>query len=388
MLVSLDGFRWDYLDRPNAVNLRRLAAQGVRAERMMPSFPSLTFPNHYAIVTGMYPEHNGIVDNTMFDATLGWFKMSDTVAVHTEAWWTGEPIWATAERQGVHAGAFFWPGSEVAHNGVWPSRFMKFNDKFSRAARIDSVLTWLTLPAPATMSFVAVYYSDVDHAGHDFGPASPQVDSAIARVDSQVGRLMDGIAARGLSDRVNIIVVADHGMTPTPPSQVIFVDDYISLDDIDVVDLAEVGLITPKSGKLEDVYRRLHGANPHMNVYRKVDVPARFHFDDNPRITPLVLMPEVGWTLTTRSAAVCDAQAEAPAGTATTTSRHWKWVHCSWLRALRFVRGSPCRRSRTFMSTTSCAGFSASRRRRMTAPPTQRRRCCGRSYLQNNSATG
>jgi predicted AlkP superfamily pyrophosphatase or phosphodiesterase len=299
VLVSLDGFRADYINRPTAVNLRRLASEGVRAERMVPSFPSLTFPNHYAIVTGEYPEHNGIVDNTMSDPVLGSFRMADTIAVHTAAWWTGEPIWTTAERQGRHAGSVFWPGSEVPHNGVWPSRFMKFNDKYPRAARIDTVLTWLTLPPPATMAFVAVYFSDVDHAGHDFGPGSPQVDSAIARVDTQVGRLMDGLVARGLSKRVNIIVVADHGMVPTPASQVVFIDDYISMDDVDVVDLAEVGLIAPKPGKLDDVYRRLHDANPHMQAYRKADVPARFHFNNSPRITPIVLIPDVGWTLTT-----------------------------------------------------------------------------------------
>lgn len=301
VLVSLDGFRWDYINRPNAVNLRRLASRGVRAERMVPSFPSLTFPNHYAIVTGQYPEHNGIVDNVMFDSTLGSFRMADSMAVHTAAWWTGEPIWTTAEKQGRHAGAFFWPGSEVAHDGIWPSRWMHFNDKFPNAARVDSVLKWLTLPGNQALSFVALYYSDVDHAGHTYGPSSPQVDSAIARVDSMIGRLMDGIAARGLSDRVNIVVVSDHGMTDAAPDHTIFLDDYISLDDVDVVDASEVGLVAPKPGKLESVYARLHGVNPHLAVYRKRDVPARFHYDSNPRITPLVLMADLGWQMTTHA---------------------------------------------------------------------------------------
>ena len=301
VLVSLDAFRWDYLDRPYAVNLRRLAHQGVHAQRMVPSFPSLTFPNHYTIVTGMFPEHHGIVANTMSDETLGGFRMSDSVAVHTEAWWTGEPIWTTAEKQGRHAGAFFWPGSEVGHGGVWPSRWMRFNDKFPNAPRVDSVLKWLTLPGSQALAFVALYYSDVDHAGHDFGPGSPQVDSAIARVDSMVGRLMAGIAARGLSDRVNLVVVSDHGMTDTPPDHVIFLDDYVSLDDITIVDAAELGLITPKPGKLADVYRKLHSANPHLSVYRKAEVPTRFHYDNNPRITPLVLMAELGWEMTTHA---------------------------------------------------------------------------------------
>lgn len=301
VLVSLDAFRWDYLDRPYAVNLRKLAATGVHAERMVPSYPSLTFPNHYAIITGLYPDHNGIVSNTMRDATLGSFRMADSAAVHTEAWWTGEPLWTTAEKQGKHAGAFFWPGSEVAHSGVWPSRWMHFNDKFPNAARVDSVLKWLTLPDTQALAFVALYYSDVDHAGHDFGPASPQVDSAIARVDSMIGRLMDGIAARGLADRVNLVVVSDHGMIDTPPDQVIFLDDYISLDDVEITEAAELGQLAPKPGKLDEVYTKLHGANPHLAVYRKEEVPPRFHYGTNPRIAPLVLMAEPGWEMTTHA---------------------------------------------------------------------------------------
>jgi len=301
VMISLDAFRWDYLNRSTAVNLRRLAARGVHAERMVPSYPSLTFPNHYALVTGQYPEHNGIVANTMTDPQLGGFKMADSLAVHTEAWWTGEPVWVTAERQGRHAGAFFWPGSEVPHGGVWASRWMHFDDKFPNAQRIDSVLAWLTLPGGKGLSFVALYYSDVDHAGHDFGPASPQVDSAIARVDSMIGRLVDGIAARGLTDRVNVVVVSDHGMTDVAPDHIIYLSDYFSPDDADVVDASELGQIRPRPGKLEQVYAKLHGAHPHLSVYRKEEMPARFHYDDNARITPLLLVSDLGWVMTTRA---------------------------------------------------------------------------------------
>ena len=300
VLISLDAFRWDYLSRPNAVNLRRLAASGVHAERMVPSFPSLTFPNHYTIATGLYPEHHGIVANNMTDATLGKFSMSDTIAVRDVAWWGGEPIWITAEKQGRRAGAFFWPGSELAHDGVWASRWMKFDDKFPNGARIDSVLKWLTLPNRQALSLVTLYYSDVDHAGHDAGPATPAVDSAIARVDSQVGRLIDGMAARGLSSRVNVIVVADHGMAAISPDRAIFLDDYIAVTDVDIGEFAANATLTPKPGKLDAVFAKLKGANnPHMSVYRKGEVPTRFHYDTNARIAPLILMAEEGWTFTT-----------------------------------------------------------------------------------------
>ena len=301
VLVSLDGFRWDYLQRPFAVNLRRLAQQGVHAQRMIPVFPSLTFPNHYSIVTGLYPEHHGIISNTIFDSTLGTFRISDTNAVRNPAWWGGEPIWVTAEKQGVRAGAFFWPGSEAGQGGVRPTRWLRFNDRFPNAARVDSVLSWLTLPDGQALSMITLYYSDPDHAGHSYGPDAPQVDSAIARVDTMIGKLMEGIAARGIGNHVNLIVVSDHGMTATPPERAIFLEDYLNLDDVTIVEAATLGQLIPKPGKLDLVYNALSGKNPHMAVYRKTDVPARFHYNDNRRITPIVIIPDTGFTLTTHA---------------------------------------------------------------------------------------
>ncbi|MES2305267.1 MAG: alkaline phosphatase family protein [Gemmatimonadota bacterium] len=300
VLISLDGFRADYLDRPVARNLQALARGGVRAEWMTPSFPSKTFPNHYSIVTGLYPEHHGIVANNIRDPLLGSFTMADSMAVRDGRWWGGEPIWVTAEKQGKRAANFFWPGSEAEIGGVRATIYKRFEDTFPNAARVDSVLTWLSRPKGQAPSLVTLYFSDVDHAGHTFGPGAPETDAAIARVDSMIGRLMTGLAARGQLDRVNVIVVADHGMQSTPKNQLIALDDYISLDDVDVIDWTPVGAIAPKPGKLEAVYAKLKGANPHLQVYRKGEVPARFHFNDNPRITPLVLIADEGWSITRR----------------------------------------------------------------------------------------
>lgn len=301
LLVSLDGFRWDYFNRPQARNIRRLAAEGVHAQRMVPSYPSVTFPNHYTIATGLYPDHHGIIANTIRDSVLGWFHLYDTAAVRNPAWWGGEPLWVTAEKQGQHAGSFFWPGSEAPVEGVLPSRYMKFNDRFANSARVDSVLSWLSLPPAARMSMVTLYYSDVDHAGHGYGPDSPQVDSAIARVDAMVGLIMDGISSRGLADRVNLIVVADHGMTPISAQHAIFLDDYAPLAEFDVIDGGALGLIAPKAGQADAVYAAFHGANPHWQVYRKSEVPARFHFGQNPRIPAIVLIPDPGYMITTHA---------------------------------------------------------------------------------------
>ncbi len=303
VLVSLDGFRWDYLDRPVAPNLQRLARRGVRAQWLTPSFPSITFPNHYTIVTGLYPEHHGIISNNMRDSLLGSFRISDTVAVREPRWWGGEPIWRTAERQGRRAAAFFWPGSEAAIGGAMPWRSMRFDDDYPNAARVDSVLGWLSLPKGEAPSIVTLYYSDTDHSGHDFGPESLQTDSAIARVDSMIGRLVDGLARRGLGDLVNLVVVSDHGMIETSKEQLIVLDDYINLADVTMVDWTPVGAMIPKPGREAAVYDALAKAHPQLKVYRRGEVPARLHFNSNARITPLVLVAEPGWSITSKARA-------------------------------------------------------------------------------------
>ncbi len=301
ILISLDGFRADYLDRGRSPNLKRLADRGVRAEWLTPAFPTKTFPNHYTIVTGLYPEHHGVVANSMRDPALGSFRMSDSIAVRDARWWGGEPIWVTAERQGKRAAAFFWPGSEAPIGGIRATRWMRFDDTFPNAARIDSVLTWASLPEETAPVITTLYYSDVDHAGHDAGPDAAATDSAIMRVDSMIGRLVDGLAARALTDRVNILVVSDHGMAPTPADKLIVLDDHIALADVEVVDWTPVGMLIPRPGKDDEVFAKLKSASPHLQVYRKHEVPARFHFNVHLRITPLVLVADEGWSITSRN---------------------------------------------------------------------------------------
>lgn len=300
ILVSLDGFHPDYLRRGLTPTLDSLARAGVRAEWMTPSFPTKTFPNHYTLVTGLVPDHHGIVANSMWDDTLGRFTMSTRDAVRDARWWGGEPIWVTAEKQGRRAAPFFWPGSEAPIGGMRPTHWVPFVDSFPRGARVDSVLTWLDVPASVRPGFVSLYYSDVDHAGHNAGPASAQVDSALMVVDQMLARLTAGLRDRGLAQSVNIIVVSDHGMSATSRERLIALDDYIALDDVTVVDWTPVGAVTPKPGKTDMVYRALRGAHPHLQVYRKAEVPTRFRFGSHPRVTDLVLVADDGWTITSR----------------------------------------------------------------------------------------
>ena len=313
LLISLDGFRWDYVDRAPAVRLRRLAARGVRADRLIPAFPSKTFPNHYTLVTGLTPEEHGIVANAMRDPELGLFRTSDVEAQRDPRWWGGEPIWVTAEKQGRRAGSFFWPGSETKIDGVGPTWYKRYQHDLPHWDRTEGVLEWLALPPDSAPAIITLYFSDTDDAGHWFGPDAPETDDAIARVDRAIGTLVDGIARLGLTDVVNIIIVADHGMTAVSNRRTILLDDYLDLSTVDIVDWTPVAAIAPRAGDEERVYHALLGKHPNLQVYRKGEVPARWHFNAHPRITPIVAVADEGWTITTRPA-LARANAEGRTG--------------------------------------------------------------------------
>lgn len=301
LLISLDGFRWDYLDRPEAANLRALAARGVRAQRLIPVFPSKTFPNHYTIVTGLTPEEHGIVANSIRDPELGLFTSRDTLAQWEPRWWGGEPIWVTAELQGRRAASVSWPGSEAAIKGVRPSWWQRYWHDEPHEVKVRKILRWLALPADSAPALITAYFHDVDEAGHGFGPDAPETNRAIAMVDRSVGEILQGITALGLDEVVNVIIVSDHGMAATSAERVIVLDDFIDLASVEIVDWTPVAAIAPRTGDAERVYRALHGKHPRLQVYRKGEVPARWHFNDHPRITEIVAVADEGWTIASRA---------------------------------------------------------------------------------------
>lgn len=303
LLVSIDGFRADYLDRGATPVLDSLAHAGVRARWMEPSFPSKTFPNHYTIVTGLRPDHHGIIANNITDSLLGRFTMSNRAAVRDPRWWGGEPIWVTAERQSVPTGPMFWPGSEAPIEGIHPNHWLAFDGDMPSAARVDTVLSWLGLPEGERPRFLTLYFDIVDHAGHTFGPDAPQVTDSLRAVDQAMRRLSDGLHRMGIADRVNLVVVSDHGMTAVGPDRVIALDDYIDMDDVTVNDWGPAVMLAPKPGRAEAVYRALKGASANLDVYWKGEVPARLAFGTNPRIPAIVAIAHEGWTVTTRARA-------------------------------------------------------------------------------------
>src|SRR2546423_2231962 len=300
ILISIDGFRSDYLEKYEPPNLRQLAREGVRARWMTPSFPSKTFPNHYAIATGLYPQNNGIVENNIYDpATHVTFTMDNRKEVSNGRWWLGEPIWVTAEKQGQRAAAMFFPGSEAEINGYRPTFWKPYDGKVPNEARVDMVLSWLDLPARERPTFFTLYFSDVDSAGHEFSPDSAEVKQAIFKVDRAIGHLIAGLKARSVYSRVNLLIVSDHGMATQDANHFIVVDKLVDTNLAEkILWTGEIVGIFPKAGKEDAIYNALKaGLPPQAKVYRKRDVPARFHYSNSPRIPPLLILPDEGWVL-------------------------------------------------------------------------------------------
>jgi predicted AlkP superfamily pyrophosphatase or phosphodiesterase len=298
ILVSIDGFRPDYLDRGVTPHLNALAAEGARAQFMRPSFPSITFPNHYTLVTGKRPDHHGVVGNTMEDARIPGvrFTLSNRAATTDRRWWDeAEPIWVTAEKHGVKTGTMFWPGSEAAIHGVRPTDWKPFDGKVTNKARVDTVLGWHDKPVSERPGFLTLYFDEVDHNGHKFGPASSEVTHAAADVDAAIGRLVDGLAAR--HDQANIVIVSDHGMAATSPDRIVRLDDIVPADSYRMVVGGTYAGIEPLPGKEHVLADALLKPQPHMQCWRKADIPARFAFGHNARVQPFFCLAEVGWLI-------------------------------------------------------------------------------------------
>ena len=279
VLVSLDGFRWDYAKRDGATHLLALGKHGVWApEGMVPSFPSLTFPNHYTIVTGLYPEHHGLVANSFYDeAKQARYAIADAKAVTDGSWYSGTPLWSLAESQGMRSACLFWPGSEAKIAGFQPSYYLKFDDKIDDAARIQQVLAWLNLPAADRPHFITLYYSEPDHEGHEFGPDAPQTKAAVLKVDGLIGKLKAGLDKTGLP--IDLVVVSDHGMARVQ-------GDWITHDQFaDLTGFETSGILL--YGKTEEdrtrVYNKLKQASSQFVAYRRKDVPAILNYNQNPR---------------------------------------------------------------------------------------------------------
>lgn len=295
LLISLDGFKPDYLDLGITPNLSRLAAGGVRAQWMVPSYPTLTFPNHYTIVTGLRPDHHGITHNTMRDAALGGFRISDRAVVGDGRWWGGEPIWVTAENAGLPTATLSWPGTEAPVQGVQPSRWQPFDGSVPIDARVDTVLGWMAEPAATRPRFSTLYFEHLDKASHEYGPDSPQAHAAVAALDAAIGRLLQGLDARGLGDAVNLVVVSDHGMAPVPRDHAVPIEQMVDPADATVVTTGQSVGFAPVAGREARAEAQLLGRHDHYECWRKAELPARWHYGAHPRVPPIVCQMDAGW---------------------------------------------------------------------------------------------
>lgn len=300
ILIGLDGFRPDYLNRGRTPTLSALAAKGALSLSMRPAFPSLTFPNHYTLVTGLPPDRHGVVDNTMRDPAIpgALFRLSDRAVNSDPRWWEGAtPIWVTAERAGMRTGTMFWPGSDVPVHGVRPTHWLAFDAKMPAFARVDTLLGWLDLPADRRPGFMTLYFEGVDVAGHRYGPDAPEILDALTELDAAILRLVDGLKARGLYNRVNLVFVADHGMAGVSPDRTIPLDTVLPAGTARYIGLGANAGIEPSPGQDAAVAAALLKPHPHMQCWRKADIPARFSYGTHRRVPPFYCMAETGWLI-------------------------------------------------------------------------------------------
>lgn len=304
LLISIDGLRARDVTPELMPNVSRLASEGVHAiDGMRPSYPSLTFPNHYTIVTGLRPDHHGIIQNTMHDPVLGDFKLSDEKAVGDGRWWGGEPVWVSVEKAGLHSATLFWPGSQAAIAGVRPSQYRIYDKSVSATARVDAVAAWLDQPAASRPAFVTLYFDEVDEAEHEHSPGSPEAIAAIHETDAAIGRLVDTLRARGQLDRINVVLVSDHGFAKVPKGNVVVVEDVVSKQEAKAVSLGQVPEFSPNPGFEAVSTHKLLGRHDHFECWKKEALPARWHYGSNPRIPPIVCQMDEGWDMIARSGA-------------------------------------------------------------------------------------
>ena len=301
ILVSFDGFRYDYAERYGCPNFQRFINEGASAPAMIPSYPSKTFPNHYTLVTGLYPGNHGLVDNSFYDADKKQvFSMKKQELVEDEHFYGGTPLWQLAQQQGLKSASYFWVGSEAPIKGQFPSYYHRYNENVPNKARVEEVLRWLLLPERERPHFISLYFSLVDSYGHDYGPESEEIKQAVMEADQLLGMLMQGVDVLGLP--INVIVTSDHGMYNMQDSRytMIYLDEIMpSLDSSDVVvrgsTQAHVYCNDPEKEKL--IYDDLKYYQENYKVYRKNETPPKWNYRNNPRIGDILVVANPGHEL-------------------------------------------------------------------------------------------
>ncbi len=299
VMVSMDGFRWDYSSLYHTPNLDKIAKKGVKANSLIPSFPSVTFPNHYSIATGLYPDHHGLVANNFYDSTLRLsYAINNRKMVEDKRFYSGEPIWNTAGRQGLKTASYFWVGSETPVNDMQPTYWKKYDGKVKYESRIDTVAKWLSLPEKDRPRLVLLYFSEPDHTGHTYGPNSPNTKKVVENLDSLVGVLTKKLRKTPVAKNIDLIIVSDHGMGPIEASKNIVIDQYISKNWCKQIEgYNPIYTILPEVGYEDSILLNLKKVE-HLQIWRKAEVPQYLNYGTNPRIFPLVVLADSSYSLT------------------------------------------------------------------------------------------
>tara|TARA_Y100000588_G_C14254860_1_gene924968 strand:+ start:316 stop:1542 length:1227 start_codon:yes stop_codon:yes gene_type:complete len=316
LLISFDGFRADYLDRYNTPNFDIFIKNGVGSIGMKPSFVTKTFPNHYSIATGMYVENHGLVGNHFYDPVLNEnYTMSDRSKVEDPDYYGGEPIWVTAEKQGVKTASYFWVGSEAPIKGVYPSRWKRYDHDFPFESRIDSVVGWFSLPVSERPKLCLLYFHEPDGTGHDFGPESPETGQMVTQMDSVFGIIVEKMSKLDIYHQLNIIVVSDHGMAEISSDRTVNLSDYANMGAVIQEGSGPYAMLYSEAkGEIEKAVTALKNAQ-HISVFLKNEIPDRFHFKNHYRIKDALVLADEGWYISNQAISSSDTVgAYVPAG--------------------------------------------------------------------------
>jgi predicted AlkP superfamily pyrophosphatase or phosphodiesterase len=300
VMVSFDGFRHDYVEKYQTPCIKKFIKNGAAAESMSPSFPSKTFPNHYTLVTGLYPGHHGLVDNTFYDPTRDTnYSIRDRAKVEDPYYYGGLPIWQLVQQNGMKSASYFWVGSETPIGGKLPDYYHKFDDTVPHKKRVQAVFDWLNLPEAERPHIITIYFSMVDTQGHDFGPNGDKTKDAVMEADTLVGMLMDGL--KDIKLPVNVILTADHGMYEMQNKPETFIYTEKLLEDLNDEDFKFVNnnthanIFVKNKAKEDEIFAKLKARESHFKIYKKADIPKNLHFNDNPRIGDLFFVLEPGY---------------------------------------------------------------------------------------------
>lgn len=305
ILVSLDGYRADYLDRGLNPILQRIAADGVRARWLTPSFPTVTEPNHYTFLTGRYPDHNGIVDNDMADRDVQpeHFRMGIAPTTENRAWWDeATPLWVSMQLRGIRTAELSWPSGYVAIDNTHPALLCNGAKVGTPEQETAELIHWLDLPPVRRPRFLMVHYELIDAMGHRYGPDSRQLDDALRTIDQAMGQLVDALQRNGQYTSTDLVIVSDHGMAELSPARRIYLDDIIDMHAVSTISLGGGAGIDPRhsaAGRAAEA--ALLQPYPHLQCWRKHDLPERLHYGSNPRVPAVVCLATPGWLVTTHA---------------------------------------------------------------------------------------